>query len=202
VEVVLIAVIGMVIIHVGMVILSTPDRITSTLHKQITDTEMIVMEGAAVEATISVVFTVLEDTRIEVEIPTRVLIRQGRHIHPKALHTVLILIQGAMVLKPMVTEGSHILGIQIPVDITPPTAVEIDTVIIRTVRIGAMLEIIHTTRMGAMVVDRAQEVGMEDTGDTGDIQTNPATLREALTVGTREAKEESDEARFYLGRFH
>jgi hypothetical protein len=196
VEVVLIVVIGMVTIREEMatvMTLSTPDRITTTLHKQAKDTEMIVMEGAAVEATFSVVFMVLEDTRVGVEIPTKVLIHQGRHIHHRALHTVLILIQGAMDLKEMVTEGSHILGIQIPVDITP-TAVETDTMIIHTVRIGAIQEIIHTTRMGAMVVDRVQGVDMEDTGDMEDSQTKPAyPSRGALTAATREVEEESDE---------
>jgi len=203
VEVVLIVVIGMVTIRAETataMTLSTPDRITTTLHKQATDTEMIVMEGAAVGATFSVVFTVLEDTRVGVEIPIRVLIHQGRHTHHRALHTVLIPTQGAMVLKAMVTEGSHILGIQIPVDITP-TAVEIDTMIIHTVRIGAIQEIIHTTPMGAMVVDRVQAVDTEDTGGTGDIQTKPATLREVRTVATREVEEESDEAEFYWEGF-
>jgi len=200
VEVVLIVVIGMVTIRAEMataMTLSTLDRITITLHKQARDTEMIVMEGAAVEATFSVVITVLEDTRVGVEIPTRVPIHQGSHIHHRALHTVLILTQGAMVLKEMVMEGSHILGIQLPVDITP-TAVEIDTMIIPTVRIGAIREITHTTRMGAMVVDRVQE---EDMGDTGDIRTKPTTLREAPTVATRGVEEESDEARLYWEGF-
>ena len=140
---------------------STLDRTTIILHKPATDTEMIVMEGAAVEETFSVVLTVVEDTQIGVETPTKVLIQQGRRMHHRALHRVLILTQEAMVFKVLVTGGNHMAGTQVPVDLTP-TSVAIDTVITRTVRIEAIPEVIH---MAGMVVDRVQEVGMEDMED-------------------------------------
>lgn len=140
------------------------------------------MVVAAAAATFLVVFTVVVGTRVRVEVPTRVLIHQGRIIHHKAFHKVPIPTR-----EITITEGSHILGIAIPVDITP-MAMEIDTVIIRTAHIGAILEVIRTVRM---VVDRVQEV---DTEHMADIQTTPVTLHEVLTTATREAEEDSDEA--------
>jgi len=145
------------------------------------------MEGAAVEAIFSAVLTVAEDMQIGVA--TRVLTHQGHHIHHRALHKVLILIQEVILLKVPVTEGSRMAGIRILVDIMP-TAMVIDMVITRTVRIEAILEVIHMVGMVDMVVEQVQEV---DTVDTVDIQTKPVTLREVVTTGTREAEEESDE---------
>jgi len=185
VEVVLTGVIGIITIRAEMAwiaaatTLSTLDRITTILHKQATDMGMNVMEGAVVEATFSVVFTVVEDTRVGVEAPTRILIHPDRRINRKALHPILILTQEAMVLKVLVTEGSHILGTTIPA----PTAMVIE--IIRTVHIEAILEVIHTAGMAGMVHEA-------DMVDTVDIRTKPVTPREA-TIATREVEDESDE---------
>jgi len=199
VEVVLTGVVGVITVRAEMTwtaavtILFTPDRITTILHKQ-ADMGMNVMEGAADEETFSEVFTVVEDTRVGVEVPTRVLIPQGRRIHHKALHKVLTLTREDMVLKMPVTEGNHILGISIPADIAPTTMV-IDMVIIRTAHTEAILQIIQTVGMVGMVVHQAQGVAtvhMVHTVHTVDIQTKPVTLHEALTMATREAGAEAE----------
>jgi hypothetical protein len=151
------------------------------------------MEGAAIGVTFSEVFTVVEDTRVGVEVPTRVPIHQGPRIHNKALHKVPTL---TLALKVPVTEETRILGILVPVDMASMATV-IDLPIIPIVPTEAIQEVIHMAGTAGTVVmvveDQAQEAGTEVTAHVVDIQTKEITPREVLTMATREAEEEADE---------